>query len=159
MRMGFFALLIIGVSFADVVYAQQEPDQALRVATYQSEKREPALAGLLSALVPSLGHVYAGETTTGIVFLAAECIEAVVAGLTLSALLDTTKYWTSSDLDFLYTVGITCAVALPLTKIWECGDAIAATNRHNHALKKRLCIRLGALGNDRGAVCGLAWKF
>jgi len=136
---------------------QQKPDQALLMAAYQSDKRDRAMAGLLSVLVPMLGHIYAGETGTGVLFLVAESVEIGVAVLAFRAAQD--NELTPGSQTALHALGATCAVAVPITKFWECVDAMSAADRYNRALKERLGLRVGARVDGSGAICGLAWKF
>lgn len=52
----------------------------------QAQGRDPAMAGLLSALVPTLGHAYAGHPGKGAGFFVLEVIEGVTAGVLLKML-------------------------------------------------------------------------
>jgi hypothetical protein len=155
-------LLVAATVGASGVEAQGPPiadRQSFDLAAYQSMKRDPAMAGLLSAIVPSLGHAYAGRPVNGVIFFIFESAEAAGAYFTLRAAADTMYYDTKAQRDSLLTVGVVCAVALALTKMWECADAVVATDRYNDALRKRLGLRLGWQGPGRGVGAGLSWRY
>lgn len=135
-------------------YGQQ--DQSILLASYQSMKRDPAMAGLLSAFVPTLGHVYAGEVGTGAEFAFGEV--ALVAGAVLSgnAAAGTDS---SENATILTVVSTVCWVAAVVTKICECGDAVNAANRYNQKLQERLGLHIGLRGLRSEATFGVACRF
>ena len=161
MRVWLLGLVLTTASLSATDVVTQEPPahpQSFQLAAYQSMKRDPAMAGLLSAIVPTLGHVYAGRAVNGLIFFVFESAEAAGAYFTLRALADTAYYRTPAQDDSLLTFGVACAVALVLTKMWECADAVVATDKYNEALRGRLALRLGTNGPGRGATVGLAWR-
>lgn len=131
-------------------------DQSSLLATFQSLKRDPAMAGLLSAFVPTLGHVYAGEAGTGTVFAVGEV--ALVAGAVFSgnAAAGTDS---SENATILTVVSAVCWTAAAITKICECGDAVNAANRYNQKLQERLGLQIGLRGLRSEATFGVACRF
>jgi hypothetical protein len=161
MRVWLLGLVLTTASLSATGVVTQEPPahpQSFQLAAYQNMKRDPAMAGLLSAIVPSLGHAYAGRPVNGVIFFIFESAEAAGAYFTLRAVADTVYYRTKAQDDSLLTVGVACAVALALTKMWECADAVVATDKYNEALRGRLDLKLGTNGHGRGATVGLAWR-
>ena len=162
MKAWLLGLLLVAASFGATDVETEVPPvhpQSFQLATYQSMKRDPAMAGLLSALVPSLGHVYAGRPVNGVIFSIFETAEAAGAYFTLRALADTVYRRTKAQDDSLLTVGVACVVAFAITKMWECADAVVATDKYNEALRGRLGLKLGMTGIGSGAGVGLAWRF
>jgi len=133
-----------------------QQDQSIRLASYQSMKRDPAMAGLLSAFVPALGHVYAGETGTGAEFAFGEVALVIAAALTGNAAAGTDS---SANVTILAVVSTVCWTAAVVTKICECGDAVNAANRYNEKLRERLGLQIGLRPSGHRAVLGLACRF
>jgi hypothetical protein len=130
--------------------------QSFLLASYQSMKRDPAMAGLLSAFVPTLGHVYAGEAGTGAAFAVGEVALVVGAALTGNAAAGTDS---SESVTILTVVSTVCWVAAVVTKICECGDAVNAANRYNEKLRERLGLQIGLRPSGHRAALGLACRF
>jgi len=130
-------------------------DQSSLLATFQSLKRDPAMAGLLSAFVPTLGHVYAGEGGTGAAFMVGEV--ALVAAAVLCGNAAGTD--SSENAVFLTVVSTACWTAAVVTKICECGDAVNAASRYNQKLQERLGLQIGLRGLRSEATFGVACRF
>lgn len=126
---------------------------SVQISAYQSLKRDPAMAGLLSVLAPVLGHAYAKKTGTGVGFLIAEIAEAGGAYL----LFRTAPK--SSSVGELTALGVVLAVALPITKIWECGDAIRAADEYNEGVRQRLGLQVGMTQEASGIAGGMTFRF
>ena len=137
------------------VPASRQLDQLTQVASFQSQKRDPAMAGLLSTFVPTLGHVYAGEGGTGTAFLLGEVAltaAAVLMGNVAAA--DTSK----NTIPFT-AISAVCWVGAVVTKVCECGDAVNAANRYNEKLRERLGLQIGLQPLRSEAAFGVACRF
>ena len=131
-------------------------DQSILLATFQSQRRDPAMAGLLSAFVPTLGHVYAGEGGNGAEFLVGEVALVAAAVLCSRAAAATDS---SDDGVILTVVSTVCWAGAAVTKICECGDAVNAANRYNERLRERLGLQIGLLPQRSEAALGVACRF
>jgi hypothetical protein len=141
------------VEYRSPAYGRQ--DQLTLLATFQSQKRDPAMAGLLSAFVPTLGHVYAGEGGTGTGFLLGEA--ALVA---LAVLFDNVAAADTTEAAGLFAAMSTgCWAAAAVTKICECGDAVNAASRYNQRLQERLGLQIGLQLLRSEATFGVACRF
>ena len=130
----------VPVSDEHRVPGTEPQNQSILLASYQSMKRDPAMAGLLSAFVPTLGHVYAGEAGTGAAFAVGEVALVVGAALAGNAAAGTDS---SESVTILSVVSTVCWVAAVVTKICECGDAVNAANKYNEKLRERLGLQIG----------------
>lgn len=125
---------------------------------YESDKKEPAMAGLLSVLMPSLGHAYAGDPGRGVGFFVAEVVEGAAGWYLLervgnnATLSDTVRLWGE-------LAGLAVVVLGVATKVGECHDAIHTADAYNAELAKRLGLEIGLLPARFGLNAGLSFRF
>jgi alpha-D-ribose 1-methylphosphonate 5-triphosphate synthase subunit PhnG len=135
--------------------APEPHDQSTLLATYQAKKRDPAMAGLLSTFVPTLGHVYAGEGGTGAAFMVGE-----VALVAAAILLGNAAGTDTSENAVIYSVmSVVCWTGAVVTKVCECGDAVNAASRHNQRLQERLGLQIGLQPQGGEATLGVVCRF
>lgn len=120
---------------------------------YNSEKKEPALAGLLEVIVPLVGHAYAGDISRGVV-------PTLISGGGLVLMFASVGSAASGDLaGFTSTYGLGLLAYLG-GRVYGVISAVQTANDFNNDLKRKLNLSIVPLRNpDNSFVVGLDLKF
>jgi hypothetical protein len=141
-----FLLFFILVANCQSIFAQDTTmtkAEMREFMKYNDEKKSEGTAIVLSILLPSAGHAYAGKWGTGLLFAAGE-----IGFLGLS-------YWAISEANGEYTaednvaIAGSCAIALIL-RVCEICDAANQVSNYNDNLRKNLSF--GISPNKGGGV-------
>jgi hypothetical protein len=110
-------------------------DDAQKLMVYESGKKSPALAVLLSCLLTSAGHAYADNWPRGLLFTLGRVSGAVLA-LTAGMETKTDRYgYETVELNGAYYAGLGIALGIA---IWEMIDAAAEVDRYNARLYEKI---------------------
>ncbi len=142
-----------------------------KMMMYEDQKKSPTTAGVLSFLISSTGHAYAGNWGRGLLFLGGRiaCIAIISAGASKTTDSQEYNYYTdqwetttinSSDKD-LITAGTIGLIGLA---IWEIFDAVSETRKYNRRLYNRIYNNVPNFGFNltpikNGAQLSLTYNF
>ncbi|MCR4417745.1 MAG: hypothetical protein NUV92_08380 [Ignavibacteria bacterium] len=136
--------------FVSIVFSQQINN----LDRYNLEKKEPALAGVLEAIVPLVGHAYAGDINRGVVPTLISAGGLVLYFISLSSISLTSDFSSSlstASLGLLIYAG---------GRIYGIVSAVNTANDFNKELKKKLNLSLVPIKNPKGnLVVGVSLKF
>ncbi|MFZ1730847.1 MAG: hypothetical protein WBQ23_04970 [Bacteroidota bacterium] len=153
-------------SWSDITKMEKQLSQSAEAASdtsmsnsklllYNEEKKSPTAAFFLAWLFPSIGHIYAGETGTGLLFLGGEALclyLAAVEGFSEVEHGSGSFRYTTTEINSAYWVGLTGLLVL---RFWEMFDAGAAARRHNRELKEDIRLnrfQVGLAPTERSGV-------
>ena len=152
-----------------IMYRQQqtrpEPQynaDAQKMMMYNSQKKDPATAVVLSCLLTSTGHAYAGNWGRGVKFTMGRLLcflFAVTAGIEIEDAGDATEV--STGVNGMYTLGM---FGVFVTSLWEIADARMEVIKYNQALHNRIYTGKPSFGmnivpNRDGANLMLTYNF
>jgi len=145
-------------------------EESTKLMLYQSGKRTPMLGCLLTDLIPSAGHAYAGNWGRGLIFAGAE-VALYLYALTGMKEVNTQGYYQYTEYEYNSTFYYCMAGAL-IVRIWEHYDAYKEVERYNAKLYEQimgkpmpgnLSFRLKPFqtpqSNQLGFGVGIAYKF
>jgi len=125
---------------------QTKIDPAIyKVFEYAEKKKDPAVAFVLSATIPSAGHFYAHKPVLGLVLAGAEIFE-------FQRLLSAESNDVTNDENIWYFI-------LCFTKIVEIFDAMNSTGHYNKRLKEGLGIKTSVNLQPQKIGVNIAYQF
>ena len=140
------------------------PPDMQKMMAYEQEKKSSGTAVVLSLVMTSAGHAYAGNWPRGLLFTAgrvAGVVLALTAGTSSDYVYDPGYYWasygyyTSETTPWLY-VGIGTAVGFA---IWEAIDAGGEADRYNEKLYEKTMGKKPVAVNIISGVNGPQFQF
>jgi len=127
---------------------------AQEIASPKAKPKEPSTAVLLSLLIPSTGHAYAGNWGRGVGFAAGRIgLVALAFTAGVSENTDTNSFGpitvtvVSKEPNGLYYVSLLGAAALG---IWEAVDASKTAQKYNAKLQEQNGLSLGLTADPQG---------
>lgn len=166
MKKFFITIIVILLTF-HVLYGQ-EMDETEKMKLYESTKKSQTTAVLLSFLLTSTGHAYAGNWGRGLAFTAGRVGCAVLAftvGIKETTETESGYYFTmvtiKEEKTPLYYIGIGGAIAFA---IWEMVDASNQVKKYNQKTHDRIFGTSSKIGLDLvpqkyGASIKLSYNF
>jgi TM2 domain-containing membrane protein YozV len=148
------------------VYQMGEVEKITKEAPVTSEapkpiksRKEPALACVMSILLPGLGQFYNGEAAKGAIMLGAS-----VFGVVLMASAINDELWTSQDSDAKGTFGAMIFLGAWLWSVIDAPISASKINRENGwtslpIIDESLAVKLGDLSIDGKTTPGLKFKW
>lgn len=133
-------LLIVVVSVSS---ARQGPDQSQAWNKYQAEKKSELTAGVLEALIPVVGHAYAGDAGRGVI-PAIVSVGGLVVMIAGAGNLDATVI----SLGYLGYLG---------GRVWGIVSAVQTAEDFNVRLKQQM--KLSIRMRPTGLQLGLSYEF
>lgn len=160
-------IIIFPLAFLFNSYAQEIDSEKMML--YESNKKNPTSAALLSLLVTSTGHAYAGNWGRGLGFAAGKvgCVVlAYTVGIKETTEIDMSGYYSISvsfkeEKTMFYFIGIVGAIGLT---IWEMVDASNEVKKYNKKTYDRIFstnskIKLDFSPKKNGATINLSYNF
>lgn len=145
-----------------------DQSSSMKMMYYDSEKKSPGTAVVLSLVLTSVGHAYAGNWGRGLLFTAGRVggvVVALTAGIKTETHQDYLGYGTyytyeTTKITDLYYVGFCTAL---LFTVWEAVDASVEVDRYNDNLYNKIMgkmpIHLGVVPSRNGPQVQMSYSF
>lgn len=134
---------------------------ALQMMLYESQRKSPTTAVLLSCLITSVGHAYAGNWGRGLLFTMGRLGGYVIAANSPDKKSDNSWGDKTPDHSQGYYIGVGITLVLA---IWEMIDASATAESYNNDLYKKITgkdsgISFNMLPKNKGMQFGISYSF